>query len=307
MPDHGLVQEPLSLEQFRQLVDGARDVIVVTEATPLDEPGPRIVYVNEAFTRLTGYSAAEAIGRSPRFLQKPDLTDPSTVHEVRRSLDIGEPFDGPILNFAKDGTPYWLDMHIFPLRDTNGQITHFAAIERDVTARTLRELELRSEANTDPLTGLFNRRGLEHRVRSAWDNSRSQTNAVILIDLDTFKAVNDGSGHAMGDDVLTCLAQVMLGSLRETDYPIRLGGDEFALVLLDTDRSEATAVAERVRTELARRLADSGLPSTTASAGVATGSGVGLSETMHAADGALRTAKASGRDRVVLADQEISA
>ena len=184
------MHEPLSLEQFRQLVDGARDVIVVTESDPLDEPGPRIVYVNEAFTRLTGYTPQEAIGRSPRFLQKPDLTDVDTVHQVRRSLDVGEPFDGPILNFGKDGTPYWLDMHIFALRDADGNVTHFAAIERDVTARTLRELDLRSEANTDPLTGLFNRRGLEHRVRSAWDNSPGTTNAVILLDLDTVKEVN---------------------------------------------------------------------------------------------------------------------
>jgi diguanylate cyclase (GGDEF)-like protein/PAS domain S-box-containing protein len=307
MFDHCGVHEPLSLEQFRQLVDGARDVIVVTEATPLDEPGPRIVYVNEAFTRLTGYSPAEAIGQSPRFLQKPGLTDEETVHDVRRSLDLGEPFDGPILNFAKDGTPYWLDMHIFPLRDADGTVTHFAAIERDVTARTLRELELRSEANTDPLTGLFNRRGLDHRVRSAWENNRASTNAVILIDLDTFKQVNDHHGHAVGDEVLTCLAQVMLGSLRDTDYPIRLGGDEFALVLLDTDWSEASAVAERVRRELTRILATADLPATTASAGVATGLNSPLTDTMHAADTALRDAKAAGRDRVALADQQVSA
>lgn len=301
------MHEPLSLEQFRQLVDGARDVIVVTEADPLDEPGPRIVYVNEAFTRLTGYTPQEAIGRSPRFLQKPDLTDVDTVHQVRRSLDVGEPFDGPILNFGKDGTPYWLDMHIFALRDADGNVTHFAAIERDVTARTLRELELRSEANTDPLTGLFNRRGLEHRVRSAWDNSPGTTNAVILLDLDTFKEVNDGHGHAAGDEVLTCLAGVMLSSLRDTDYPVRLGGDEFALVLLDTDWSEASAVAERVRHELARVLADGDLPPTTVSAGVATGNNATLTDTMHAADSALRAAKAGGRDRVALADPQISA
>lgn len=300
MLNHGRVRGPLSLEQFRQLVDAARDVIVVTEAQPLDEPGPRIVYVNEAFTRLTGYSPEEAIGRSPRFLQKTDLTDEETVHEVRRSLDLGEPFDGPILNFAKDGTPYWLDMHIFPLRDPDGNVTHFAAIERDVTARTLRELELRSEANTDPLTGLFNRRGLDHRVRSAWDNSTS-TNAVILIDLDTFKEVNDDLGHGIGDQVLSCLAQVMLASLRDSDYPIRLGGDEFALVLLDTDRTQAAKVAERVRADLTRILAESDLPATTASVGIATGLDVSLRDTLHAADGALRSAKTHGKDRVAVA------
>jgi len=307
MFDHGGVREQLSLEQFRQLVDAARDVIVVTEAEPLDEPGPRIVYVNQAFTRLTGYTPSEAIGRSPRFLQKTDLTDEETVHEVRRSLDLGEPFDGPILNFGKDGTPYWLDMHIFPLHDADGTVTHFAAIERDVTARTLRELELRSEANTDPLTGLFNRRGLDHRVRSSWDNNRMSTKAVILIDLDTFKEVNDDLGHGTGDQVLACLAQVMLASLRDTDYPIRLGGDEFALVLLDTDRSQATAVAERVRTDLTRSLTESHLPATTASFGIATGIDASLRDVMHAADSALRRAKTTGKDRVAVADRQFSA
>ncbi len=307
MDHHGHVPEQLSLDHFQQLVDGARDVIVVTEATPLDEPGPRIVYVNDAFTRLTGYSAQEAIGRSPRFLQKQDLTDADTVHEVRRSLDMGEPFDGPILNFAKDGTPYWLDMHIFPLRDAGGHVTHFAAIERDVTARTLRELELRSAANTDPLTGLFNRRGLDHRVRSAWDNSRGTTNSVILIDLDTFKEVNDENGHATGDEVLTCLANVLLESLRDTDYPIRLGGDEFALVLLDTDAPGASTMAQRVRSELTRTLAASHLPPTTASIGIATGANTALTDTMYAADAALRTAKADGRDRIAVADHQVSA
>jgi diguanylate cyclase (GGDEF)-like protein/PAS domain S-box-containing protein len=301
------VHDPLSPEQFQQLVDRARDVIVVTQAAPLDEPGPSIVYVNDAFTRLTGYSAEEAIGRSPRFLQKHDLTDVETVHEVRRCLDAGEPFDGPILNFAKDGTPYWLDMHIFPLHDASGQVTHFAAIERDVTARTLRELELRSEANTDPLTGLFNRRGLERRVRSAWDNNLAAENAVVLMDLDAFKEVNDDLGHATGDEVLTRLAQVTLTSLRDTDYPIRMGGDEFALVLLNTDQAEAAAVANRVRTELARALTSANLPPTTVSAGVATGFNTSLTDTLRAADGALHVAKAAGKDTVALADHSVSA
>ncbi len=99
----------------------------------------------------------------------------------------------------------------------------------------------------------------------------------------------------------------MLSSLRDTDYPVRLGGDEFALVLLDTDWSEASAVAERVRHELARVLADGDLPPTTVSAGVATGHNATLTDTMHAADSALRTAKSGGRDRVTLADPQISA
>lgn len=302
-----VVEEPLTAAQFRQFVDVAQDIVVITEAEPLDEPGPRIVYVNKAFTDLTGYTEQEALGRSPRFLQRPGLTDPETTAAVRRQLERGERFDGPILNFAKDGGAYWLDMHIFALRDENGRITHFAAIERDVTARTLRELELRSAANTDPLTGLFNRRALRHMIGSAWRDDPQTANGVVMLDLDHFKGLNEDHGHLIADRVLAVLGEVLVTSMREDDYPVRLGGDEFAMVLMDSSSSAAGRVAERIRRAFAHALAEAELPTVTVSVGVATSAQTDLESLMQRADDALRRAKGNGRDQVVVAPVHVSA
>lgn len=288
----------MRIDQFRQIVELAQDVIIVTEAEPLDEPGPRIVYVNPAFTRLTGYSPDEAIGRSPRFLQHSPVVDPDTLRAIRRGLETADGFHGPILNFGKDGTSYWLDMRIFPLRDEHGRVTHFAAIERDVTARVLRELELQSAANTDALTGLFNRRALTYMITAAWDSLA--TKSVQLLDLDNFKRINDGAGHAVGDAVLKALADVLLRTVRDMDYPVRLGGDEFAMVLMNTTKQEAQRQARRVQEELEYALAARGLPTCTVSIGIASGTG-GLQETIEVADEALRRAKRQGRNRVLTA------
>jgi PAS domain S-box-containing protein len=116
---------------FFQVADAASDIIIVT--TPdLTPPGPTIIYVNPAFTRLTGYSADAAIGQSPRMLQGAG-TSRATLDAIRTALSEGRTAHEKILNFTKGGAPYWLDMRIEPLRDASGAITHFVAIERDVT------------------------------------------------------------------------------------------------------------------------------------------------------------------------------
>lgn len=281
----------MDLEQFRQIVEHARDVIVVTEAAPLDEPGPKIVYVNTAFTRLTGYTSQEVIGRSPRFLQPAGSVDLDTLHAIRSGLNSGDGFNGPILNVSKNGTLYWLDMHIFALCDETGKVTHFAAIERDITARVMRELELRDAAITDPLTGLFNRRALERKVPSA------ESSSVLILDLDRFKSLNDNHGHLTGDQTLRRLAQAMTTVAGDDDYPVRLGGDEFLLVLPGVGLEDALRAASRVQDEFAYLLITSHLPPTTVSIGVATGTG-DLSELIDQADAALRRAKRAGRNLV---------
>jgi PAS domain S-box-containing protein len=108
------------------------DIVLITEADLIDEPGPRIVFVNDAFTRLTGYTSAEVLGRNPRFLQG-EKTDRSVLKEIREALAQQQPIRRQILNYGKDGTEYWLDMDIVPILDAAGKCTHFAAIERDIT------------------------------------------------------------------------------------------------------------------------------------------------------------------------------
>lgn len=118
---------------------GAKDGVIITTADM--EHGPEIIYVNEAFTRITGYEPEEVIGRSPKILQGPD-TDKKVLAELGMTLKKGKPFSGELKNYTKDGIAYWLDINIVPVKNDKGEITHFAAIERDVTQRKAFEKEL---------------------------------------------------------------------------------------------------------------------------------------------------------------------
>ncbi len=126
---------------LRNAVARLNDIVLITEAAPLDAPGPRIVFVNEAFERLTGYSAREAIGNTPRMLQGPG-TDRATLDRIRSALDAGQPLREELLNYTRDGRALWLELDIVPLGDERGRYTHLIAVQRDITARKQFEQEL---------------------------------------------------------------------------------------------------------------------------------------------------------------------
>lgn len=128
-------------EQLRLLeaaVEHSRLTVLITEANTLDEPGPEIVYANPVFTEVTGYEADEVIGRSPRFLQGPD-TDQAALDRIRTALEEEEPVREILLNYTKDGTPYWNDLFIAPVRDDDGTVTHYVSVQDDVTERRRQE------------------------------------------------------------------------------------------------------------------------------------------------------------------------
>jgi PAS domain S-box-containing protein len=117
---------------LQSAVEQTNDAVVITEGTPLDTPGPRITYVNPAFTDITGYEAAEAIGKTPRLLQGP-ATESWVLERLRRCLEEGKPFEGEAINYRKDGTPYVNQWSIAPVRDADDAITHWVSVQRDVT------------------------------------------------------------------------------------------------------------------------------------------------------------------------------
>lgn len=126
---------------LQSVVVNANDAVVITEAGPFDEPGPKILYVNEAFTQMTGYQSGEILGKTPRILQGPK-TSPEMRTKIRTALQAWQPFRGELLNYAKDGTEFWVDLSITPLVDENGWVTHWIAIQRDMSDRRQREEEL---------------------------------------------------------------------------------------------------------------------------------------------------------------------
>jgi PAS domain S-box-containing protein len=136
-------QAEAQLRLLEASVAHLNDLVVITEAEPLDEPGPRIVYVNEAFVRLTGYTRDEAIGRSPRFLQGPK-TSRAALGRIKAALQQRQPVREELVNYSKTGREYWLEVEIVPVTDAGGRVTHAIAIERDVTERKLAEETLRN-------------------------------------------------------------------------------------------------------------------------------------------------------------------
>jgi PAS domain S-box-containing protein len=127
-------------------VSNLNEIILITEAAPIDAPGPKIVFVNEAFEKVTGYTPVEALGKNPRFLQG-EKTDRRILNEIREALSHRQPIRREILNYGKDGTEYWLDIDIVPISNSAGKCTHFAAIERDITEQKKAEQRIAEQAS----------------------------------------------------------------------------------------------------------------------------------------------------------------
>lgn len=293
----------ISLEIFQQLAQSTNDVIVVTSAAPLGPPGPIIVYVNPAFTALTGYGADEVIGHSSRLLHGPN-TDPQTVAAVRAAMEAQRPIRVELLNYNRDGEEFWIDTNIVPLRDAHGRVTHFATIGRDLSATRRLQQELQLMASTDPLTGLLNRRRFLEQAETEFLRSQRYQHelAVLMLDIDHFKAINDTHGHFVGDQVLIALSRAAENLLRDIDLMGRWGGEEFVFLMPETPLAGAAILAERLREELARLAVDSTARTVrfTVSAGVAARSecDAGMTDIMQRADSALYAAKHNGRNRI---------
>ncbi len=131
---------------LESVITNTSDSILITEAEPIDSPGPKIIYVNEAFEKMTGYSRDEVIGKSPRILQGLK-TDRSVLDKLRGHLEKWEPVEVEVINYKKSGEEFWINMAIAPVADSKGWFTHWISIERDVTDRRnqLIELEIKNE------------------------------------------------------------------------------------------------------------------------------------------------------------------
>lgn len=193
-----------------------------------------IEYVNKKFTQLTGYSPEEAIGKNPRIL-KSDVTPREVFDNLWRTILSGQEWRGELLNRRRNGEVYWSIASISPLHNDQGEITHFIANVEDINERKNAEATIERLAYYDPLTDLPNRRMLQDRLELALRRSRRQATgaALLYLDLDSFKHINDSLGHPAGDKLLREMANRFTQTLRDDDVVCRLGGDEFAVVLHD--------------------------------------------------------------------------
>ena len=367
---------PLDRLRFLEfVVENANDAILVTEGTPIDEPGPRIVYVNKTFTEMTGYTLEDVRGETPRILQGPS-TDPEPRRRIREALEWWRPVRVELLNYRKDGTEFWVELNIVPVFDDDGLYTHWISVQRETTERRrteeearVKEERLRASLNQnasdvvaivgadgvirhaspsvlkvlgfrpeemigtsisfyvhpedlqrtreafterlgkpgvgrpigmrvrhksgswrhleavannlldDPSVGgivlnawdVTGRRELEERIAHqalhdaltnlpnrtlfvdrleqalARATRRGEQLAVLFLDLDNFKYVNDSLGHEAGDELLVGVSGRVVSCLRPGDTAARLGGDEFVVLLEDVrDARDAGLVATRI-------------------------------------------------------------
>lgn len=209
----------------------------------------RIVMVNKAFTKITGFSESEVLGENPRLLSS-GKHDEEFYRAMWSWIDKNGSWQGEIWNKRKDGTlyPEWLSIQT--MRDAQGELTHYTGIFVDMTERKKTEEKVQWLAHFDPLTGLPNRTLLRDRSNLAISlaQRRHEPLALMFLDLDGFKNVNDSLGHNVGDKLLKEFAARLKKMVREQDTISRQGGDEFVLVLPNTDTGGATRIAEKLLT-----------------------------------------------------------
>lgn len=230
-----------------------------------------IEYVNASFTRVTGYSLEEAMGQNPRIMQSGRM-DRAIYADMWAHLTRGDLWRGELINRRKDGSEFTESALISPVRQLQGQITNYLAIKEDITEQKAARQRIENLVHFDTLTGLPNRTLLLDRFNFALSLAQRSNEplAVMTLDLDHFKDINDVFGYSVGDQLLLELARRIKATLREQDTIARKGGDEFVFILPNTDADEAALVASKLLELVAQptRLAEHELI-TTASIGIA--------------------------------------
>lgn len=218
------------------------DAIIITDANH------RIVNVNNAFSRMVGYAPDEVVGKDPRILLS-DETEPNAYFPIRDDVITKGWWRGELRGRRKNGQsfPIWLSVSAVP--DAEGHVEHYFGIITDISERKAAEERVRHLAHHDPLTHLLNRFSLQERMEQAlgFAKRHKQLTALMLIDLDNFKNINDAFGHHVGDQLLVRVARRLTEAVRTSDIVARLGGDEFVVALPEVEGTEdAATVADKI-------------------------------------------------------------
>ncbi|MCU1450249.1 MAG: putative kDa protein in hypE 3region [Acidimicrobiales bacterium] len=294
-----------SEERFRLLAENAQDFIFRYRM----KPAPAFEYVSPACLAVTGYSPDELYGDPALIFDLLESLHVEMMIDETRSSSLRKTWEVEVRR--KDGSVIWVEQRLALITDDSGQIAAVEGIARDVTARREAERQLSHQALHDSLTGLPNRRLLIDRIEQALARAGREGSrvAVVLLDLDRFKLVNDSWGHTAGDKVLTAVAGRLYAAVRAADTVARFGGDEFVVVREGVGGAwEAARFAERLAEAVDGQLEIEGEDVfVRASLGVTVGEGGDSAEALlRDADAAMYTAKERGRGRVELFDAEVS-
>jgi len=299
------IQAEQQLKLFEKVFENALEGISIT-----DEKGI-IVAVNPAFTQITGYQPGEVLGKNPRVL-KSERHESDFYGEMWKSLkDVGS-WSGEIWNRRKDGESYPEILSISSIRDDDGKIVNYVAVFHDISDMKLKDEQIEHQAYHDALTGLPNRILIQDRLSVSISHAHRAKSkvAVLFLDLDNFKDINDSLGHALGDMLIQSVAGRLSALYREEDSVARLGGDEFLITVVDVeDEREVVELAERLLSTFDEPFTIKGHElSVTPSIGVALYPDDGADPTtlIKNADIAMYQSKAKGKNAYFLFTQEMN-
>lgn len=257
---------------FRRLVEGSPDMVILTDAS-LGWPGPYIRYVNPAFTGLTGWPPEEVLGRSPRLLQGPG-TDRQALAAMSASLRAGNPASARLLNYTRDGAPFWSEMQIVPLLDHRGRTGVFAGFARSIGGEGHAERgpgdAAQAVPDCDALTGLPGRQALLRVAGLEFAAQASGRFCFAALGVEGLEAIRAVHGAAAAEAVLMGVGGLLARNLRRVDLVGRLGEARFGLCLPGLALSEARTVVQRLRGTVAASV----FPTPAGPLGVACGSGL---------------------------------
>jgi len=309
-------QEQLML--LETSVSRLNDIVLIAETGAAElRNEPKIVFVNDAFELHTGYSREEVLGRTPGMLLDLD-PDVSKLREISRGLRDTQKARTELMVRRKNGALFWVELEVVSVQPSADEVTHWVAVGRDITQRKAAEDMIRHLAFYDPLTDLPNRQLLLDRLQQALSASvrSGQHGALLFIDLDNFKILNDTLGHQMGDQLLKKVAQRLTASVRKTDLVARLGGDEFVVMADDLSPSpvaaahKARVLGNKVLQALREPFALTGHQHfATPSIGVTIfhGTQADVGELLKQADLAMYQAKSLGRNTLCFFDPSLQA
>jgi len=307
---HALQAANAELRLVAAAVAQLNDKVIIARASPGPaEPQP-IIFANDAFVRHTGYPREQLLGRSMTMFAGP-RTDQAEVARIAAAMERRQGVSAELQVYSKSGKPSWIELEISPFLDEQGTHTHWVVVGRDIGERRKAASAIHRLAFYDVLTGLPNRRLLLDRLDAELAKAQAggEGGALLFIDLDHFKYVNDARGHATGDALLRQAAQRLSGLLRGEDMVARIGGDEFVMLLAGLGTDEATvgaaamARAQQIRAALDEDVEIDGHHyNSSASIGVALlpRPGQSVEDLLREADTAMYRAKAGGRNGVAL-------